>query len=147
MKIITLTIISVLLSLNSICQDIAFFKVTNYTLNGVNYDDYALEHNIALAFYTCKDATICFSNYWRNKDTQSYGGVYALTKKEIKGTDKTYPFDEYKFTWDFINSYDDETGKALVTFRKIYIDNVVKFTAHILILGTNDIIELSGYRE
>jgi hypothetical protein len=123
------------------------FKVTNYSVNGVNYDDLALDGDVALSFYMCDDNTLCFANIWRNADSQSYGGVYALKEREIPETNSTHPATEYKFTWNFFNTYDSNRGKAAVTFTNIYIGNTVKFNAEIVVMETNEILSFQGYLE
>lgn len=123
------------------------FKVTNYEINGVNHDDIALNNNVALTFYMCNDSTLCFANHWRNSNSQSYGGVYALKKMKIAETETAYEADELKFTWHFFNTYDSARGDAAVTFTTIKIGNTVKFVAEILVLDTNEVLLLKGYLE
>ena len=41
------------------------YKVTDYALNGENYDYIALKNDVALTFYHCDENTICFANHWR----------------------------------------------------------------------------------
>ena len=123
------------------------YKVTNYSLNGVNYDDVALQGDISLSFYKCDSETICFSNHWRNSDSQSYGAVYALQTKEFPETEEQYRILDFKFTWHFFNSYDDVSGQAVVTISNIYIGNTIKFVAEIVVLDTNEVISLKGYLE
>lgn len=123
------------------------YKVTSYIRNGTNYDHLALEKDIALVFYECNAGEFCMSNFWRKNDTQSYGGVYSLRVNEIPETEERYAADKYTFTWNFVNSYDDITGQARVTFFKIYLENMVKFTADINVIDTNSHIRLEGYLE
>lgn len=123
------------------------FKVTNFEINGGNYDNLALEGDVALSFYMCDTETLCFANHWRKNDSQSYGGVYGLEKREFAETATMYGAEEYKFTWKFYNTYDNISGEAVVTFTKIYIGNNVKFAAEILVLNTNEILKLKGYLE
>lgn len=123
------------------------FKVTNYEINGANYDNLALEGDVALSFYMCDKETFCFANQWRNHNSQSYGGVYSLKKREIAETETTYGAEEFKFTWKFYNTFDNVSGEAAVTFTKMYIGNTVKFTAEILVLNTNELLIFKGYME
>lgn len=123
------------------------FKVTNYEINGINYDVIALNNDVALSFYMCNDSTLCFANHWRNNNSQSYGGVYALKKRKIAETETTYEADELKFTWHFFNTYDSTRGDAAVTFTTIKIGNTVKFVAEILVLDTNEVLLFKGYLE
>lgn len=123
------------------------YKVTNYEIDGENYDNLAINRDVALSFYMCDDNTLCFTNQWRNNNSQSYGGVYSLKKREIAETKTTYAATEFKFTWKFFNTYDSKSGDAAVTITNIYIGNTVKFTAEIVVLETNSVLVLKGYLE
>lgn len=123
------------------------YKVTNYSINGVNYDNLALTGDVSLSFYMCDNNTLCFTNHWRNSNSQSYGGVYSLKKREIPETSTTYAATEFKFTWRFFNTYDSKRGNAAVTITNILIGNTVKFTAEIIVLDTNDVLTFKGYLE
>lgn len=123
------------------------YKVTNYSINGENFDNLALNADVSLSFYMCDDNTLCFTNNWRNNNSQSYGGVYALKTKEIPETSTTYAATEIKFTWQFFNTYDSNRGNAAVTITNIFIGNTVKFTAEIIVLDTNEVLVFKGYLE
>lgn len=123
------------------------YKVTNYELNGENFDNIALQDDVSLTFYFCNDNSLCFANHWRNSNSQSYGGVYAFQFKEFHETNEQYQRTQFKFTWHYFNSYDNDSGQAAVTINNIYIGNTVKFVAEIVVLNTNDIISLKGYLE
>lgn len=123
------------------------YKVTNYSINGENYDNLALAGDVSLSFYMCDDNTLCFTNHWRNNNSQSYGGVYALQTKEIPETTTTHAAIESKFTWNFFNTYDSNRGTAAVTFTQILVGNTIKFTAEIVVIETNEILSFKGYLE
>lgn len=123
------------------------YKVTNYSVNGVNYDEVALQGDVSLSFYKCDSETLCFSNHWRKNDSQSYGVVYAFQTKEFPETEEQYMIVDFKFTWHFFNTYDDVSGQAVVTISNIYIGNTVKFVAEIVVLDTNEVLSLKGYLE
>ncbi|MDR0812255.1 MAG: hypothetical protein LBN23_08330 [Paludibacter sp.] len=128
-------------------QDIdVTYKVTNYSINGVNYDKLALEGDAALHFYMY-DNTLCFANHWRNTDSQSYGAIYDLTVNDIPATKTAYVAKEMKFTWAFANTYNDVRGDAAVTLTNIYTKNTINFTAEIVVLETNEILTFKGYLE
>lgn len=148
MKRILITIFAALLISSAFSQETnIIYKVTNYSINGENFDDLALESDVALAFYECDSGVICFTNMWRNDNTQSYGSVHALQRRETPETSTEFATIEYKFTWNFVNSYDDITGKAAVTVTNIFIGNTVKFTAEIVVLDTNEVLLFKGYLE
>jgi uncharacterized UBP type Zn finger protein len=147
-KKLLVVVLSIFLSGNLFSQvEEVTFKVTNYEINGVNYDDLAIKENIALTFYRCDEETVCFANYFRNSSTLSYGGVYGLKKQSFDETPKRHAYDEFQFTWDYANSYDKDKGKAKVTLLKIYIGNSVKMIAEILVLSTNEVLKFEGYLE
>lgn len=123
------------------------YKVTNYSINNQNFDALALDGDVALSFYMCDNNTLCFANQWRNSNSQSYGGVYALQKKEIPETTTTHAAIESKFTWNFFNTYDSNRGTAAVTFTQILVGNTIKFTAEIVVIETNEILSFKGYLE
>lgn len=123
------------------------YKVTNYSINGENYDNLALAGDVSLSFYMCDDNTLCFTNHWRNNNSQTYGGVYSLKKRETPETSTTYATLEFKFTWQFFNTYDSKRGNAAVTITNIFIGNTVKFTAEIIVLDTNEVLVFKGYLE
>jgi len=147
MKKLFLCILTLMTYNFAMSQEIGLtYKVTNYSIDGVNYDNLALTGDVALSFYMC-DGELCFANHWRNIGSQSYGRVYALQLRDIEETRTTYPAVELKFTWQFFNSYDRVTGRAAVTITHIYIGNTTKFTAEIVVLETNEILTLKGYLE
>jgi hypothetical protein len=123
------------------------YKVTNYEMNGEDYDIIALREDVSLTFYLCDDNSLCFANHWRKSNSQSYGTVYAFQTKEFPETREEYQRTEFKFTWHYYNSYDNDSGQAVVTINNIYIGNMVKFVAEIVVLKTNDVIILKGYLE
>src|SRR5690606_10474931 len=128
-------------------QEPVFFKVTNYTIDGVNYDRIALSEDMALAFYYDDNQNIAFANMMRNANSQSYGGVYSLKESRTEETDTTYASQELKFTWNFFNTYDSDRGIAAITFTRIFIENTVKFTCEMVILETNRVLKMQGYQE
>jgi hypothetical protein len=123
------------------------YKVTNYSVDGINYDRLADEANIALVFYKCKNSSICFANIFRNQDSQSYGGTYGMKETNFIETNDNYGAKQFQFTWTFENSYDDISGKASVTLTEIYIGKTIKMTAEIVVLETNQILLFKGYLE
>ena len=123
------------------------YKVTNYSVNGENFDNLALGADVALSFYMCESGALCFANMWRNSNTQSYGGVHAFKERTVPETRDAYGYVEWKFTWEFFNTYDSNRGNAAVTFINIPIGNTVKFTAEIVVLDTNEVLIFQGYLE
>lgn len=123
------------------------FKVTNAKYNGVDRGSEPLTNDCAMHFYVNNDGEFSFSNHWRVQDSQSYGVIYGMKKTDTQETENSYASTEYKFTWNYFNTYDDKTGSAMITFTIIYIDDVIKFTCKMLVLDTNDIYEYKGFLE
>lgn len=123
------------------------YKVTNFVFNGEVFDQAALENDIALTFYYSKDGDLCFSNHWRKTESQSYGPVYSLKTTESPETKNEYAVTQFKFTWYYFNTYDNDSGEAVVTIKNIHIGNSIKFVAEIIPLDTNDVLSLRGYLE
>lgn len=148
MKRLIFSILTILTIISAFGQSTdVTYKVTNYSINGVNYDNLALAGDVSLSFYMCDNNTLCFTNHWRNNNSQSYGGVYSLKTREIPETSTTYAAMEFKFTWQFFNTYDSKRGNAAVTITNIFIGNTVKFTAEIIVLDTNEVLVFKGYLE
>lgn len=123
------------------------YKVTNFVIDGEVYDQAALENDVALTFYYSKDGELCFSNHWRKANTQSYGPVYSLKTTEFPETDKEYAMTQFKFTWYYFNTYDNDSGEAVVTIQNIHIGSSIKFVAEIIPLDTNEVLSMRGYLE
>jgi hypothetical protein len=123
------------------------FKITNYEINGVNYDEDAINGDLALTFYKCDNEDYCMSNFFRKTNSQSYGSIHSLKTTHYDETEKMHEIDEYQFTWKFFNTYDSNRGEAAVTLTYIYIGNTVKMTAEIVVLETNEILIFKGYLE
>lgn len=123
------------------------FKITKAIYNGTDRGSEPLQNDCAMHFYVNDDGELSFSNHWRVQDSQSYGIIYGMKKTENPATETSYASTEYKFTWNYFNTYDDKTGSAMITFTIIYIDDVIKFTCKMLVLDTNDIYEYKGFLE
>ena len=123
------------------------FKVTKAIYNGTDRGSEPLQNDCAMHFYVTDDGEFSFSNHWRVQDSQSYGVIYGMKKTDTQETDNSYASTEYKFTWNYFNTYDDKTGSAMITFTIIYVEDVIKFTCKMLVLDTNEIFEYKGFLE
>ena len=134
-------------------NDIAVFKITNYSVDGQNFDDVAIDDDLALIFYYCEDtevkedSPVCFTNLFRNSRIQSGGRVTGLIMNPFEGTEKHYAHDDFQFTWDYFNTFNNATGQASVKISQIYTEEKVNMTAEIIILDTNEVLEFVGYLE
>ena len=147
-KLLTALLFVLVISNASFSQIEEFsFKITNYEIDEINYDEIALNGDLALSFYKCENGTFCMSNFFRKNNTQSYGGIYGIKQTHYDETSKSYAHDEYRFTWKFFNTYDSNRGEAAVNLNYIYIGNTVKMTAEIVDLSTNEVLLFKGYLE
>ena len=120
------------------------YKVSNYEVNGVNNDSLTSQDNILLSFYRSND-TLYFKNQWEKSNSKSYGEVLSITKRNIRETLEQPRKEEYEFIWSFINSFDNKKGDAKVTFTEIFYDSIVKFSAKIKVLNSDQSFVLNGY--
>ena len=75
-KLLTALLFVLVISNASFSQIEEFsFKITNYEIDEINYDEIALNGDLALSFYKCENGTFCMSNFFRKNNTQSYGGI------------------------------------------------------------------------
>ena len=123
------------------------FRVTNSTTNGENQDQLSLTQDHAIHFYVNNDGEFSFSNHWRAQDSQSFGPIYSIKVNRIPESATSYAATEYKFTWNYNNSFDDKHGSAVVTFNVIHMDDIKKFTCKVVVMETNMILEYKGYLE
>ncbi len=123
------------------------FRVTNNTTNGENRDQLSLSYDHVIHFYVNNNGELSFSNHWRAIDSQSYGPIYSMKVSDVPETARNYAYTDYKFTWNYFNTYDDKHGSAVVTFNVIHIGDVKKFSCQIIVMETNMILEYKGYLE
>lgn len=124
------------------------FKVTNTKSDGEDQTQFSLSYDHAIHFYMSKDGEFSFSNHFRGRNSQSYGPIYSMKRTEVMETKSQYGGWEYKFTWNYHNDYDDNSGTAMVTFSVLRIsDEITKFTCKVLVMDTNSILEYTGYLE
>lgn len=67
--------------------------------------------------------------------------------KSVNETSKQHAYDEFQFTWDYVNTYNSDRVKAKVTLTKVYIGKSVKMIAEIIVLNTNEVLKFKGYLE
>lgn len=150
MKKILLIVMTMWVATTTFAQDLSesmSYKVTNFAVDGEEYEGLALENDIALTFYYNDDGDLMFANHWRKARSQSYGPVFSFKTTEYPETSEEYAMTQFKFTWYYFNTYDDEEGEVVVTIQNIHIGNTIKFVAEILPLDTNEVVQLRGYLE
>ncbi|MFV5691716.1 hypothetical protein ACM55K_06815 [Flavobacterium sp. LT1R49] len=100
---------------------IAKFQISDGTENGLDITPTLLEQNTYLVIYQdMASKAIYMANFWEKNNTQSYGFIYSMEEKHIKGDDKNYETDLFYFQWGYINTYDNKKGTAKVELMKIY---------------------------
>lgn len=118
------------------------FYVTEAIINDDDYTDYYLENRQFLAFYNNKDGTPCLINSTKNGDEFSCGKIIGLKSEQIEENDS---FGELvTFRWYYHNSYDLDSGYAMVSLKKISRENGTQFTFKI-ITKQLEIIIFSGF--
>ena len=128
------------------------FKVTNYyvkdsTMNEVvNLENLAINSDIALVFYMSDD-TPSFANIWRNHNTQSYGEIKSLRVQSFNESKDGFDGSTHEFIWKYNNSYDTDTGEAIVAFHTLFIEGEVLFETQIYVIDTKELLILKGYLE
>jgi hypothetical protein len=105
------------------------FRITNYEIDWVNYDQIAINQDLVLSFYQCSNGNLCMSNFFRKSNTQSDGGIYGVKEKNYYETETQCAQDEFHFTWKYFNTYDSNRGEAAVTLNYIYEGSTVKMTS------------------
>lgn len=102
-------------------KDIATFEINDARDNGSDITPQALEENASLVLYKLGDSSeILLSNFWEKSNSQSFGRIYSVVKKDFPETEKEYKGELYHFQWSYINSYDDKRGTAMVRLLVIY---------------------------
>lgn len=118
------------------------YFVTEARINSVNYSEEYYNSGQYLTFYEDEDGNNCFSNSMGNKEQYSFGKIYGfkIEKVEIDHC----PAHDISFRWFYQNSYDTDSGYAMVQLKRIYRENGVEFSIKILSKKL-DIIEFSGF--
>ncbi|TAE75353.1 MAG: SH3 domain-containing protein [Bacteroidetes bacterium] len=123
------------------------FKIVKFSSDGANYDAYISSKDAIYTFDFCNDNDLCFKNIWRATNSSSYGIVKSLQRKEYKDTQTFDNIQELRFIWSFQNTYDNKTGDASVTFKKIIKNYRTDFICKISVLSENYEIVAEGYQE
>ena len=119
----------------------AIFEINDARDNGVDITPEALEDSAKLVLYKAVDGKeIMFSNFWTKSNSQSYGRIYSITKKEIAETATEYGCALYNFQWSYNNSYDDKKGTAKIRLFVIYKPQGVYFECTVLQENLNKVV-------
>lgn len=118
------------------------YYVTEAIINDEDYSDCYLENGQFLTFYQNEDGVTCFLNSTREKDEFSCGRISGLKSEEIE-EDETFG-ELITFRWYYHNSYDLDSGYALVSLKKLYRENGTEFSIKIITQKLH-IIMFSGF--
>lgn len=118
------------------------YYVTEAIINDEDYSDFYLDDRQYLTFYKNEQGVTCFLNSTSDNHEFSCGRISGLKSEEIKEDDS---FGELiTFRWYYHNSYDLDSGYALVSLKKLYRENGAEFSIKI-ITKKLDIIMFSGF--
>ena len=121
------------------------FIITDASINGVDTTPTLLAAEAYSVFYTVEDSDLIYmANVWSKNDSQSYGPMYYIKKKEE--TYEEYKADFFYFNWRYMNDYDDKKGTATVQLIKIFKPQGITFILKI-IPENLDVIVYKGYIE
>jgi hypothetical protein len=123
-------------------NDTTKYLITEARINSEDCSQHYYEGGQFLIFYENENNERCFLNSKKNKEEYSFGKVYGLKSEKIEI--ENCPAENISFRWNYHNSYDDDSGYALVHLRRIYRENGVEFSIKILSKKL-DIIEFSGF--
>lgn len=125
-------------------QLLAKFIVTNAKYNGQDITQQIVNQGGAYTVIYSVGEETYMANYMEKQESQSWGKIYDLTSNKTEETSTSYEMDVFKFSWNYQNSYDSETGTCKCTLTKIYkpqgVVSVLKMVTEKL-----DVIEYTGY--
>ena len=138
---LTLPFLLLLFNVNAQIIDSSKYFITKALINNEDLSTDYSSNKQYLSFYKNEQNELCFLNSRFNKEEYSYGRInhYRLLKSKID----SFNVDEISFRWNFRNSYDIDTGYAVVQLTKLYKNNQPEFSFKMV--SPSDIIEFSGY--
>lgn len=96
--------------LEQLREDDLVLSIVQATIDGDDCTELYLQNDAFLAFYN-RDSVTYFANAWQKSKSQSYGEAILLEHKE---TDEEIT---YRALWKYANTYNEETGKAVIYLR------------------------------
>ena len=141
-KLIAIPLLLIIAITKGQVMDSTKYFVTEARINSVNYSEEYYNSGQYLTFYEDEDGNNCFSNSMGNKEQYSFGKIYGFKIEKVEIDD--CPAHDISFRWFYQNSYDTDSGYAMVQLKRIYRENGVEFSIKILSKKL-DIIEFSGF--
>jgi hypothetical protein len=140
-KLIAIPLLLIIAIIKGQSIDSTKYFVTEARINSVNYSEEYYNSGQYLTFYDDEDGNTFFLNSMSNKEQYSYGRIFGF---KIEKTELDHcPAHDITFRWFYQNSYDNDSGYAMVHLKRIYRENGVEFSIKILSKKL-DIIEFSG---
>jgi hypothetical protein len=127
---------------NAQILDSTKYYVTEAVINDEDYSDCYLDNGQYLTFYQNEDGETCLLNSTRKMDEFSCGRISGLKSEEIE-EDESYG-ELITFRWYYHNSYDQDSGYALVSLKRLYRENGTQFSIKIITQKLH-IIMFSGF--
>jgi hypothetical protein len=141
-KVIIIPIIFFVSTIKAQVFDSTKYYVTEAIINDEDYTDIYSKDGQYLRFYTNTDGASCFLNGTRNGKELSCGRIAEFKLEEIK--EEGFLGDLITFQWYYHNSYNTDSGLALVSLKKIYREKGAQFDATI-ITKKLDVFNFSGH--
>jgi len=106
-------------------EDDFVLSIIQAEIDGEDYSELYYRNKAFLAFYK-RDSVAYFTNCWQKAGTQSYGRAVLLEQHETEDEMTSV------ILWKYANTYDDETGTAIILLRLIHRPVAVAFELSIL---------------
>ena len=122
------------------------FIISDATINGNDVTETYLNGGGFISFYTTDSGELMMANVMANRQTQSFGRLYASKRKSLQETYGEYKADLFYFQWSYKNDYDNKRGTAKINFTKIYKPQGIVFICTI-VLENLDRLVYKGYMD
>ena len=141
-KIIIFPLLLFITATKAQSTDSTKYLITEARINSEDFSQFYFEGGQFLKFYENENKELCLLNSESSKENFSFGKVYGFKTEDVEI--ENCPADNITFRWNYHNSYDSDSGYAIVQLKRIYRKNGVEF--YIKILSKKlDIIEFSGF--
>lgn len=119
------------------------YKINTATMNGRNISPTLLAANAHTIFYKNRGSRKRWmANVWGNARSQSYGRMYSIKKIRTNNPNTKV----LRFKWEYVNTYDEKKGIALVEVEKTTKSGKILLSMK-MTLENSDLIVYSGTKE